>query len=54
MEETKQMVRDFEIDNLRQAHDMEMKSFAKLLSTEKCHKKLMQDWTVTINLFGAI
>lgn len=46
------MVRDFEIDNLRRANDVEMKTFSKLLFTEKCHKKLSQDWTAAINLFG--
>jgi len=54
MEETKQMMRAFEIDKLRHALDIEMKAFSKLLLTEKCQKKLRLDWTVTINLYGTV
>ena len=54
MEETKQMTREFEIGNLRQALDLEMKAFSKFLSTENCHKKLSQDWTSAINLYGTV
>ena len=46
------MMRDFDIDNLRQALDMEMKAFSKLLTTDVCRKRLCQDWTVAINLYG--
>ena len=52
MEETKKMVHGFEVTNLKQALDLEMKAFSKFLLTDKCHKKLCQDWTAAINLYG--
>eukprot|EP00794_Sanderia_malayensis_P018884 gene18884-20785_t len=53
LEKTKVMLRQLELETLRDVCDSEMKIYKKCLLSEQCRRKLRQDWTLVINLYGS-
>lgn len=54
MEDTKRMLRELDLEILKKTCDSEMEAFTRCLTSEKCRRRLCQDWTVTINLYGSV